>query len=187
MRNLLILGAGGHGRVVAEAAELSGKWDRISFLDDREDIKKIYDFSIVGQVSDYSKLSTKYGHAFVAIGNNEKRLELIDKLLKVGFEVPIIIHPKAIVSKYSLVELGTVILAGAVVNSNTTIGRGGIININSTVDHDCEIQCGVHVSSGAVVRSMVEIGNFSTIGARACIRSATVLEEKSYVEDGIII
>ncbi|MDZ5016926.1 hypothetical protein GNF72_17230, partial [Clostridium perfringens] len=77
MDNLLIIGAGGHGKVVAEAAELEKKYDKISFLDDREDIKNIYNFKIVGKIDEYVNFANYYKYAFVAIGNNEKRLELI--------------------------------------------------------------------------------------------------------------
>ncbi|GAB6168232.1 acetyltransferase [Clostridium carnis] len=186
MENLLILGAGGHGKVVAEAAELEMKYNKISFLDDREYINNICNFQIIGKINEYNKLLNSYKYAFVAIGNNEKRLELIDKLIKVGFKVPIIIHPKASVSKYSNIALGSIILANAVVNVNTTIGKGCIININSTIDHDCKISDGVHISSGAVVRSMVKVGELSTVGAAACVKSGSVLKEKYFLKEGYV-
>ncbi|WP_171011381.1 NeuD/PglB/VioB family sugar acetyltransferase [Haloimpatiens lingqiaonensis] len=187
MCRLLILGAGGHGRVVAEAAELEGKWEEIAFLDDREDIKSIYNFPIVGKMKDYSNLLDEYKYAFVAIGNNPKRLELIDNLKGEGFNIPNIIHPRAIVSKYSKLDLGTVVLAGAIVNTGASIGRGCIININATVDHDSEIGSGVHIGSGAVVRSMAKVGKLSTIGAAACVKSATVLKDKFILQEGSVI
>lgn len=187
MNNLLILGAGGHGKVIAEAAELQGKWNKIAFLDDREDIKGIYNFPIVGKVHEYASLINEYRYAFVAIGNNEKRLELIDKLISAGFNIPIIIHSRASVSKYSNIDLGTVVLAGAVVNVGTSIGKGCIININATVDHDSEIGSGVHISSGAVVRSMAKVGRLSTIGAAACVKSSTILKGKFILPEGSVI
>ncbi len=187
MENLLILGAGSHGKVVAEAAELECKWNKISFLDDRDDIKSICDFQIVGKINDYNDLINDYKYAFVAIGNNEKRLEFIDKLIDAGFNIPNILHPRAFVSKYSKIDSGSVVLAGAIVNVNTNIRKGCIININSSVDHDCEIGSGVHISSGAVVRSMSKIGKLSTIGAGACIKSGTTLKEKYVLAEGMTV
>lgn len=187
MKNLLILGAGSHGKVVAESAELEGKWDEISFLDDRDDMKNIGEFKIVGKINDYKDLLKDYKYAFVAIGNNEKRLELINKLIRVGFNVPVIIHPRACVSRYSEIASGSVVLAGAIVNVNTTIGKGCIININSCVDHDSEVSSGVHVSSGAVVRSMVKIGELSIIGAGACVKSGSILNEKTTLTEGKVV
>lgn len=186
MENLLILGAGGHGQVVLEAAELEKKYDKISFLDDRDDLKKIRDFEVIGKINDYSYFLKDYKYAFVAIGNNEKRIELIDKLINSGFTVPSIIHPKASVSKYSNIGLGTVILAGAVVNVNTDIGKGCIININSCVDHECTVSSGVHISSGAVVRSICKIGELSTIGAGAIVKSGSTIERGFVLEEGKI-
>ncbi len=186
MKELLIIGAGGHGMVVAETAELEGRWNSISFLDDRKDIDRVLNHKIVGKLHDYEKLMNNYQHVIVAIGNNEKRLELIEKLLSLGYKVPTIIHPKAVVSKYSSVGQGTIILAGAVVNTNSTIGKGCIININSCVDHDSTIEDGIHVCSGAVVRSMCKIGRLSYIGAGSCVSSAVVIKEKWVLQDGAV-
>lgn len=184
MKNLLILGAGGHGRVVAETAELEGRWDKIAFLDDREDIKQIYNFDIIGKIEEMYKFANEYKYAFVAIGNNEKRIELISKLMNFGFMVPSIISPKSFVSKYSSIGEGTVILPGAVVNTGTSLGKGCIVNVNVCVDHDCEIEDGVHISSGAVVRSMCTIGRLAFIGAGSLVSEGSRVKELSRVEDG---
>ena len=187
MSNLLIIGAGGHGKVVAEAAELENKYEEISFLDDNDKISKIYNFSIVGKINEYKNFSNKYKYAFVAIGNNEVRLNLIEKLLEEGFIVPKIIHPRATVSKYSKVDIGTVVLSGSIVNVNCSIGKGCIININSTLDHDSVIGDGVHISSGAVIRSMVDIGELSTIKAGACITQGKHIEKNTIINPGTVI
>lgn len=184
MGNLIILGAGGHGRVVAEAAELEGKWDRIAFLDDRADITKVLEFDVVGKFDDYESLSNKYEFAFAAIGNNQKRLEWINRLSEAGYRVPIIIHPNANVSKYSSVEEGTIVLAGATVNTNSKVSKGCIININSSVDHDCEIEDGVHICPGAVVRSTAKIGAYSYIGTASCVKSGAYLKQYTYLNEG---
>lgn len=187
MGSLLIIGAGGHGKVVAEAAELENKYDEIAFLDDNNEVDKIYDFSIIGKVKDYKIFKNKYKYAFVAIGNNEVRLKLIDELLKEGFIVPVIIHPRATVSKYSKIELGTVALSGSIVNVNCSIGKGCILNINSTLDHDSNLGDGVHISSGSVIRSMVNIGKLSTIRAGACITQGKIIEKNTIINAGIVI
>jgi sugar O-acyltransferase (sialic acid O-acetyltransferase NeuD family) len=185
--NLLILGAGGHGRVVAEAAELQGLWKNIVFLDDREDTETVLNHRIIGKLEEFERFAHQYQYAIVAIGDNEKRLELIEKLIKSGYEIPVIIHPKSWVSNYSLIGEGSVILAGAVVNTNTTLGKGCIININSCIDHDCTVEDGVHVCSGTVVRSLCRIGKLSYIGAGSCVKSGTVFKEKFVLQDGMVI
>lgn len=187
METLLIIGAGGHGKVVAEAAELENKYDKIAFLDDNNKLDGIYNFPVVGKVTNYKNLKCKYKYAFVAIGNNEVRVKIIEDILREGFIVPIIIHPKATVSNYSKVGFGTVILSGAIVNVNSSIGKGCILNINSTLDHDSTLGDGVHISSGAVVGSMVNIGDLSTIKAGACITQGNVIEKNAIINPGIVI
>lgn len=179
MDDLLIVGAGGHGRVVAEAAELQGRWANIVFLDDREDVDTVLNHKIIGKLDEYERFADKYEYAIIGIGDNEKRLDLIEKLLKVGYKVPVIVHPKASVSKYSSIEYGSVILAGAVINTNSSIGRGCIININASVNHDCVIQDGVHICSGVVVRSICMTGRLSYIEAGNCVKAGVALQEKS--------
>lgn len=139
MSDLLIIGAGGHGRVVAETAELEGRWDNINFLDDRTDVDIVLGHKIIGKMDDYKRFVDRYEYVIVCIGDNEIRIELIKEILKVGYKVPVIIHPRAFVSKYSEVGDGSVILAGVVINTGSKIGMGCIININSCVDHDCVV------------------------------------------------
>ena len=184
MSNLLIVGAGGHGRVVAETAELEGRWDDIAFLDDRTDVNMVLGHRIIGKMDDYDKFANQYEYAIVCIGENEKRMELIDQILKVGFKVPVIIHPRASVSKYCEIGNGSVILAGVVINTGARIGMGCIINICSCVDHDCTVYDGVHVCSGAVVRSGCRIGGLSYIGAGSCVKSGTDIVERYMLADG---
>ncbi|MBU3127153.1 NeuD/PglB/VioB family sugar acetyltransferase [Clostridium tagluense] len=187
MGELLIIGAGGHGRVVAETAELMGLWGNIVFLDDRVDVSVVLNHRIVGKLEEYEQFTDKYDYAIVCIGDNEKRMDLLEKLLKSGYKVPVIIHPKASVSKYSHIGEGSVILAGAVINTDASIGRGCIVNINSCVDHDSILWDGVHVCSGAVVRSGCRIGELSYIGSGACVKPGAILQGKFILHDGMVI
>lgn len=187
MGDLLIIGAGGHGGVVAETAEIMGLWENIVFLDDRVDVNMVLGHRIVGKLNDYERFTNKCRDAIVCIGDNEKRLALIEELLKLGYKVPVIIHPKASVSKYSTIQEGSVILAGAVINTGSSIGRGCIININSTIDHDSTLENGVHIVSGAIVRSMAKIGRLSTIRAGACVKAGTVLGDKTVIAQGVVV
>ena len=187
MSDLLIIGAGGHGRVVAETAELEGRWDNIMFLDDRIDVDFVLEHRIIGRMDEYEQLKDQYEYAIVCIGDNEKRLGIIKKILRVGYKVPVIIHPRAFVSKYSVVGDGSVVLAGVVINTGARIGMGCIININSCVDHDCVVGDGVHICSGAVVRSMCKIGMGSYIGAGSVVKSGMDLSEKYILADGEVV
>ncbi|XCP85378.1 hypothetical protein ABXS75_00770 [Roseburia hominis] len=144
--DLLILGASGHGRVVKEVAEATGKYNRIDFVDDRSDIA-------VGKVSDLERLHEIYDSAFAGIGDNHLRNELIHKLKTIGYEIPVFIHPTAYVSKNCHLEKGTIVEPQAIVNANTQVGVGCIISIGAIVDHDVILGDCVHVNAGAIVKA----------------------------------
>ncbi len=182
MDKLLIVGKGGHGQVVAEIAEDIGLWSGVAFLDDR-----CSDESVVGKTADMHRLIGEYRQAVVAIGDNERRLELLEELANCGYQVPTLIHPRAWLSRYSQVGSGTVVLPGAVVNRGVKLGKGCIVNINSSIDHDCDIGDGVHVGTGATIRSLVRISKASLIGARACVRQGSFLGERCILSDGEVI
>ena len=144
--DLLILGAGGHGKVVKEVAEATEKYNRIAFLDDHSDIA-------VGKVSDLEQLHKIYDAAFVGIGNNHLRNELIHKLETIGYEVPVLIHPTAYVSRSAIIGKGTIVEPMAVVNTNARLGIGCIISVGAVVDHDVILGDCVHVNAGAIVKA----------------------------------
>jgi sugar O-acyltransferase (sialic acid O-acetyltransferase NeuD family) len=195
MARLLILGAGGHGKVVAEIALLMHQWDKIAFLDDNKNIREVNSFPVVGKLNDYSIFKNDYSHAFVAIGDNILRLNLIEKLYNTGFIIPTLIHPFTAISSNSWIDEGTVIMAGAVINTNSKIGRGCIINTSSSIDHDCILKDGVHISPGVHVGGTTHIdkntwvcigssiANNITIGRNVVIASgATVIDDvPSYI------
>lgn len=161
MSRLVIIGAGGHGKVVADIAEKCG-YKEIVFLDDNEDIRECAGFPVVGKISDFDNID---GDKIVAIGNSVAREKIQDLITG----VVTLIHPSAVVSRRVQIGNGTVVMAGAVINSDTKIGRGCIINTGATVDHDCEINDFVHVSVGAHVAGTCKIGFGTWIGAGATV------------------
>jgi len=178
---LLILGAGGHGKVVSEIAQLMKQWEEIAFLDDREDISEVLGIPIVGKLADLSALRSEYEYAFVAIGSNTARLKWTEKLSHHDFKIPTLIHPSSTVSAKSFIEEGTVIMAGAVINPDTKIGRSCIINTASTIDHDCILQEGVHTSPGVHLGGTVKVGKRTWI----CI-GATIINNINIGCDSVI-
>ena len=162
MNKLLILGAGGHGKVVAETALLTGKWNEVSFLDDK--YKNLNnEKNVVGVLNEYIKFKDIYDDAFVAIGKNYLRLMWINKLLNSGYNVPKIVHPFSFISGKCKIGFGTIVMAGVVVNTNTEVKNGCILNTSISVNHDCVINDGVHLSPG------VHIGGTTIIGEKSWI------------------
>lgn len=155
--NLWIIGAGGHGKVVAEVAEDCG-YNKISFLDDNS-------LEAVGKISDFKKFIIEYESVFVGIGNNKFRGELISKLEACGYRLPTLIHPTAYISRTAHIERGTIIEPKAIVNANSQIGVGCIISVGSIVDHDVVVEECCHINAGAIVKAGARINAFEKLEA----------------------
>ncbi len=167
---LLIICSGGHGKVVAEAAQLSGLWDRIAFLDDQfPGVSSLGRWKTIGKLRDAPSLVGEYSSVTVALGENKQRLELINRFEKLGFKLPAILHTSATISPSVIIEPGAVVLANACINIDAKIGRGVIINTAASVDHDCVIEEGVHISPGAHLGGNVVIGRLTWVGLGASI------------------
>ena len=158
---LIIIGASGHGKVVADIAKHNG-YEEIVFLDDDELLRECAGYPVVGK-SD----SAPEGEVFVAIGNAKIRKMLMERFS--DRIQPTLIHPNAVIAEDVLIGEGTVVMAGAVVNSGSVIGKGSIINTCSSVDHDCIVSDYVHVAVGAHLCGTVKVGESTWIGAGATI------------------
>ena len=170
MKGLLIAGAGGHGKVVAEAALATGRWERIAFVDDRHaQLSDVLGHPVLGGIDDASRFRAEYADAVVAIGNARVRLHVMDRLKSEGFGLPLVIHPSAWVSPSAVLGDGTVVFAMAAVNACAVIGRGGIVNTGATVDHDCRLGDGVHVCPGAHVAGDVVLADAVWVGIGASV------------------
>lgn len=163
MNRLIIIGASGHGKVVADIAKLNG-YEDIVFLDDDMSKKECYGFPVIGSVS---KLSELDGDVFVAVGNTQIREKIMNSNNNRNY--PILIHPSAVVAQNVKIGEGSVIMAGAIINPDSIIGRGVIINTSSSVDHDCVLEDFVHVAVGAHLCGTVSIGKNAWIGAGATV------------------
>ena len=168
VKKLAIVGASGHGKVIAELAETLG-YD-VNFYDDAyPSITHVEHWHIKGTFEDLLSLEQDETTAFVAIGNNRIRESKVHLLNEKKFALATLIHPSANVSKYALIEYASVILAGAVVNAFATVGMGCIINSGAIVEHDCNVAEFAHISPNAALAGGVSIGKRSWIGIGANI------------------
>ena len=160
---LLIVGAGGHGQVVKEVAEALNIYEQIDFVDDQAE-------GTVGKIEDLEVLRGQYDTAFVGIGNNRVRGEVYTKLKEYAYDIPVLIHPTAYVSKSARIGAGTVVEPKAIVNAHTEVGEGCIISVGAIVDHDVVLEPLVHVNAGAICK------------AGSCVAKETKLEAGQVVK-----
>jgi sugar O-acyltransferase (sialic acid O-acetyltransferase NeuD family) len=187
LKRLAILGASGHGKVVAEIA-LSSGWDTVNFYDDAFPEKlELDDFSIKGSFNSLLARSDNFDGFHVAIGDNRTRLNIINQLLELDLFCPNIIAPSAVISKTTLLGSGISIMANVVVNAKTIIDDGVILNTSCSVDHDCKISSGVHVSPGANLAGYVSIGVCSWVGIGSTVIQSKVIGNEVVIGAGSVV
>lgn len=170
MNKLAILGASGHGKVVADCAECCG-WSQIVFFDDVWPKMSINGrWPVKGTSEKLITSLSDFDGVIVAIGNNRIRHEKLLKLLELGGNVITLLHPSAQISRYASIGAGSVAFACSVVNVDSSVGMGSIINTGASVDHDCLLGAAVHISPGAHIAGGVSIGDRSWIGIGASVK-----------------
>jgi len=170
MKSLAIVGASGHGKVVADAAERSG-WSHVVFFDDAWPRQKKNAFwHVEGDMETLLDSLGNYDGVVVAIGNNKIRIQKQQLLLDSGAALVSIVHPSAVVDSRADLGVGSVVMACAVINIDAYIGAGCIVNTGATIDHDCHLGKCVHISPGAHLAGGVTVGEGSWIGIGASIR-----------------
>lgn len=181
MRNLIIIGASGHGKVVADIAVKNG-YEKIEFLDDDENLQSCGKYLVLGKSKEVKEFE---GDVIVAIGNAKIRQKIQGDID--NHRLVTLIHPDAVVSDDVEIGIGSVIMAGAVINPGTVIGKGCIINTSSSIDHDCKVRDYVHISIGSHIAGTVEIGNCTWIGAGATVSNNVKICDNCMIGAGAVV
>lgn len=183
MEKLLLVGAGGFGRVVLEHA--SGLYD-CAFLDDG-DASVVNGVSVVGKTSEMEKFFPEYKLLLVTIGNNTIRERLYKEAATFGYHFPNIIHSSAYISPYASIGVGCMILNNAVVQNNAKIGNGCILNPGVEAHHDSSIGSYCLIYTNSVVRSLTHVGDRVWIGSNATVSTSATVPDDARIEDGEVI
>lgn len=184
--SLLIIGASGHGRVIADIALKMNKWKNIAFLDDDENIKSSMGINVIGK----SQEAFNYIHdcdIFVAIGNNATREKIQERLKNKGASIPILIHPNVVIGEQVEIGAGTAVMAGVIINCCTKIGEGCIINTGATIDHDNLIDDYVHISPGVRTAGTVKVGKGTWLGLGCVVINNVSIIEGCIVGAGSVV
>lgn len=186
-RGLLILGAGGHGRVVADVALELG-FRRIAFLDDATNGPDVdIGIPVLGPLQLAETLLEEWPLACVAIGNNQRRQELYESLQNAGFAMPALVHRSAVVSRFARLGDGVVVAAGAVINAGAEIGDACIVNTGARIDHDCVIGEATHVAPGATLSGGVVTGARVWLGTGCAVKQGVRIVDDAFVGVGAAV
>ena len=181
MTNVIVIGAGGHGKVVADIIRKNGDVI-LGFLDDCKEKGTVYFGSkILGSVKEASLfLDAQF---IIAIGDNSVRKELSD--MTINYYTAI--HPSAFIGEGAKIGEGTVVCAGVVINPDAVIGKHSIVNTASVIEHDSIIEDFVHISPGAIVCGTAKICDYAWIGAGAIVKNNVSVCAGSLIGAGAVV
>lgn len=183
--SLIVVGVGGHGKVVADIAMSAGH-KVIGFVDDMASESPLPGLDLLGKTDDIHSVLSRFpsAHVVVAIGNNAMRQSVVSRLQEWQIPLGTVLHPSSVISHFAEVGLGTVVMPGVVVNAGARIGDHVILNTACSVDHDCVIEDYAHISPGAHLAGNVSIGTGTHIGTGVSVIPGCSIGDWSIVGAG---
>ncbi|GIM45488.1 hexapeptide transferase [Collibacillus ludicampi] len=189
MKEVFVVGAGGHAKVSIDILQSSG-YTVVGIVDDNPSMlgKTVSGVQVIGQSSILEELyRSGLKEAFIAIGNNQIRMKIAEKMERMGFSFVKAIHPRSIVASSVQVGDGSLVAAGAVLNPDSCIGKQVIVNTGATVDHDCMVEEGAHIAPGSHLAGQVFIGKRTHIGIGTSVIQGIHIGEDSIVGAGSVV
>lgn len=187
MEKVIILGASGHAKSVIDIIMQNNEYEVYGLIASQEELG-FWKIPVIGQDSDLQKLYNEgIRYAFVAIGNNEVRKKLANKLKDIGYQLINIFSKYAIISPYAILETGIVVMPGAVINAEARIGEGCIINTNASIDHDTIIGEYSHIAPGCAISGSTKIGRGCFLGTGTNVIDSIVIEDEVTVGAGSVV
>lgn len=192
MQKIIILGGGGHAKVLIDLIKMKGNFEIVGILDIKlEKGTKVLDIPVLGEdniLVDIFNNGVKM--ACIGVGSvkdNSIRCRLFGTAKQIGFTISTLIHPHAFVSSESTVAEGVQIMAGAIIQTNAFIDENSIINTGAIIEHDCNIGAHVHICPGSVVSGGCTVGNGAFVGAGTTIRHEVEIGKNAIVGAGAVV
>tara|TARA_B100000787_G_scaffold135286_1_gene104053 strand:- start:389 stop:967 length:579 start_codon:yes stop_codon:yes gene_type:complete len=191
VKEILLIGGGGHCRSVIDVIEQEGKFQIVGIIDKAELFgTNVLGYPVIGSDLDIENLAKKYSYAIVTIGqikSSELRVKLFNLAKKAGFILPSIFSPKAYISKHAFIGSGVVVMHDALINVNASIGDNCIINSKALIEHDSRVNEHCHISTNATINGGVVIGPECFIGSGSVIRESITIGKNSIIKAGSLI
>ncbi|NMM48800.1 NeuD/PglB/VioB family sugar acetyltransferase [Marinigracilibium pacificum] len=185
MDKIVLIGGGGHCKSVIDVIEEQGKYQIAEILDVEEKIgNDVLDYKISAKDTDLPELIKKYDNFLITIGqisSSKIRERFYNQIKSLGGKLPVIISPRAHVSRYAKIGEGTVILHGVIVNANATIGNNNIINSNAVIEHDAKTGDHCHISTGAILNGEAILGSRSFMGSGSRTAQCVEIPEETVI------
>ena len=191
MDEIVLVGAGGHARACIDVIELAGQYKIAGLVEkDESNSERNLGYPIVGTDEDLQNLRKKYQYAFITVGQIKSaaiRVQLFNMLKDLEYKLPLIVSPRAYVSKHAQIGDSTIVLHDAMVNANAKVGKNTIINNKALIEHDAFIGDHCHIATGVIVNGEVTIDNESFIGSGAVTRQSVSIGNNCIIGAGVIV
>jgi sugar O-acyltransferase (sialic acid O-acetyltransferase NeuD family) len=185
--NLILIGGGGHCKSCIDVIEQENKFIIAGIVDTNRSISDLLGYPWLGHDDDLAMLKLSYDYALVSIGqikSPEIRVRLFDDAKSLGFKLPVIISPRAYVSKHAKIGHGTIVMHDALINAGALVGDNCIINTKSLIEHDAVIENNCHISTGAIINGGVIVKQGSFIGSNAVTKESVDTKENDFIKAG---
>lgn len=183
---IILIGAGGHCRSCIDVIEMEGRFAVAGLVDhpDSTDKTPVLGYPVLGTDRDLSNLRKKYDFALVSVGQIKTptaRMQLFERLQILGFKLPVIVSPRAYVSKHANIGAGTIVMHDALINAGASVGENCIINSKALIEHDAIVGSHCHISTGAIINGGADVGQGSFFGSNAVSVQGISIPEQSFI------
>ncbi len=191
MKNLILIGAGGHARSCIDVIEQEGKYKILGLIDLPQKIgEKILNYEIIDCDDNLAKYINSENYFLITIGqikSAQKRIEIFNKLKSLNANIATVISPLSYVSKYAEIGFGTIVMHHALINVLAKIGENCIINSKALVEHDAIVESHCHISTGAIVNGETKIGEKTFMGSNSTASNLTALAPSTFLKAGGLV
>jgi UDP-perosamine 4-acetyltransferase len=185
---VVLIGGGGHARVIADILETAGRYRIAGFTSGEGAAAPLLGYACLGGDAALAEIRARgVQYAFVAIGDNARRRVCTQLVLEAGFALCDAISPHAVVSRHAAIGAGTAIMPGAVINAGARIGDGAIVNTNASIDHDCVIGRFAHVCPGCALAGCVTVGEETLLGTGCRVIPGITIGHAAQVGSGSVV
>jgi sugar O-acyltransferase (sialic acid O-acetyltransferase NeuD family) len=186
---IILLGGGGHCRSCIDVIESEGRFEIAGIVDsfDDGDVANLFGYPVIGADEDLPELRKQFTYAFVTVGQIRSasvRRRLFDRLSELGFEIPVVVSPRAYVSAHAHIASGTIVMHDALVNAGATVSENCIVNSKALIEHDAQVEADCHISTGAIINGGVDVGAGTFFGSQAVSVQGISIAAGSFVKAG---
>lgn len=186
--SILLAGAGGHAQACIDVLEAQARFTIAGLIGTATEVgTAVLGYQVLGTDQDLPALVSRHAHALVTCGqikSPDPRIRLFERLQSLGYQLPVIVSPRAYVSGHALLGVGTIVMHGAVVNAGAVVGRNCIVNTQALIEHGATVGDHCHISTAAVLNGEACVGAGSFIGSNAVLRERVTVAERSVIGMG---